>query len=227
MLSLRSLSLALTLTALFACAAKGQSRSGTVTAHGRVSETVILSIAPHAPRFESETTISYSNLNAQTVLVSITNSGSHPARITIPAQIRSNVGYTLSVSAKSSEKPLQQTPLLRQLRVTGKRATGRFVALDAVEAINVAAAFDATSQSTERIRRVTTSALVFPSSSPATLLTGPRISLAGASDCPHNAVEVIIQAEVEAYAEEARGHIELILSVSPNSESAAPALASR
>jgi hypothetical protein len=114
----------------------------------------------------------------------------------------------------------QPQQLLRGLRVTGARATGRFVALDAVEAIDVAAAFDAT-DSTQKMRPA---ALVFPS--PATLLTGPRISLAGTSGSPHNAVEVMILAEVEASAEGERGTIELILSVLPNSVSS-PALASR
>lgn len=223
MLSLRSLSLALTLTIFLACAARGQSATATVTAIGHVSETVILSIAPNAPRSDSETLVSYTNLNAHTVLVSITASGSHPARIAIPAQIRSNVGYTLSAATKWTGMSQQQQLLLRGLRVTGKRATGRFVALDAVEAIDVAAAFDVT-DSTGPTQKTRPAALIFPS--PATLLTGPRISLAGTSGSPHNAVEVTILAEVGASAERAGGTIELILSVSPHNVSS-PALASR
>jgi hypothetical protein len=207
MLSLRSLLLALTLTTLLACAAQGQ--SGTVTASGRVSDTVILSIAPNATLSDHETTVSYSVLDAHTILVSIKVSGSHGARIAIPAQIRSNVGYTLSASAKWTATPL----LLRGLRVTEARATGRFVTLDAVEAVNRAAAFKAPADTVGHARQASQSAHVSPS--PATLLTGPRISLAGASDSPHNALEVTIMAELEAPAEAAGGSIELILSASP------------
>jgi hypothetical protein len=206
---------------LLASAGKGQSGSASVTIGGHVSETAILSIAPSAQRSGSEAQVGYSNLNAQAVLVSITQAaGSPPARIAIPAQIRSNVGYTLSVSAKRSG-----TLVLRELSVAGKRATGRFVALDAVEAIDVAAAFDANAQSTERTQTAWQPALRFPSA-PCLLLTGPRISLAGTFDSPHNAVEVMILAEVEPSAEGERGSIELILSVAPNS-AASPVLASR
>jgi hypothetical protein len=220
MLSLRSLSFALTLMILLASAAKGQSVSASVTIGGHVSETAILSIAPSAQLSSLDAQVSYSNLNAQAVLVSITiASGSRPAQIAIPAQIRSNASYTLSVLAKQSG-----TLLLRELHVAGKRATGRFVALNAVEAINVAAAFDATAQSTERTQLMRPAALRFPSA-PCPLLTGPRISLAGTFDSPHNAVEVLIVAEVEASAEGERGSAELILSVAPNSASSA--LASR
>jgi hypothetical protein len=221
MLSLRSLSFALTLMILLASAGKGQSGSASVTIGGHVSETAILSIAPSAQRPGSEAQVGYSNLNPHTILVSITQaSGSPPAQIAIPAQIRSNVGYTLSVSAKRSG-----TLVLRALSVAGKRATGRFVALDAVEAIDVAAAFDATAPSTERTQVAWQPALRFPSAS-VTLLTGPRVSLAGTFDSPHNAVEVMILAEVEASARGAGGHVELILSVAPQNASSS-ALASR
>ncbi|MGB7922245.1 MAG: hypothetical protein WCF57_03270 [Pyrinomonadaceae bacterium] len=211
MLSLKSLLLALTLTTFLACAAKGQ--SGTVTASGSVSETVMLSIAPSAPLSGQETTVSYSNLNAHTVIVSIKVYGNRGAQIAIPAQLRSNVGYTLSASAKwNGTTP--QALRLSALRVTDARSTGRFVALDAVEAVNRASAFE-----------VTDSAHVFRA--PATLLTGPRISLAGTSDSPHNALEVTIMAEVEAPAQAAGGSIELILSAQPSTAASSVMTASR
>lgn len=221
MLSLRSLSYALTLTTLFACAAKGQSGSASVTAQGSVSETVILSLAPQTPLNANEATISYTRLDAQTILVSIKLSGNRGARIVIPAQIRSNVGFTLSASSKSSGS----ATLSHALRVTGARATGRFVAPDASEAVNASAAtFNATADAGGHARRASHSAPLFNST--ATLLTGPRISLAGMSDSPHNALEVMILAEVEASAEAERGGIELILSAQPSS-APSPALASR
>jgi hypothetical protein len=222
MLSLRSLSFALLLTTLLACAARGQSGTATVTASGRVSGTVMLSIAPNAQLSDQETMVSYSNLNAYTILVSIKVSGSHGARrIAIPAQIRSNVGYTLSASAKSNGAALLS---MRGLRVTDVRATGRFVAPDAVEAVNRGGVLEATLNTEGRAQKTSQRAPVFPS--PATLLTGPRISLAGTSDSPHNALEVIIMAEVESPAEATHGSIELLLSAQPAGASL-PALASR
>lgn len=215
MLSLRSLSFALTLTTILAFAAKGQSGSATVTTSGRVGETVILSIAPNTQLSDNDTTVSYSNLNAHTILVSIKVSGNRGARIVIPAQIRSNVGYTLSAAANRSG--LTSSPLLRGLRVTGARATGRFVALDAVQAVNVETAFEAASGTVGHAQKASRNALV--SLSPTPLLAGPRISLAGTYDSPHNALEVMILAEVEAPDEATRGSIELILSAQPSMNS--------
>src|SRR5918997_6499041 len=99
MLSLRSLSFALTLTLLFACAAKGQSTSASVAISGSVSQTVFLSIAPTVQPTDSEAQVSYVSVNAHTILVSVKTSGSRTRQISVPLQIRSNAGYTLSVSA--------------------------------------------------------------------------------------------------------------------------------
>lgn len=218
MLSLRSLSFALTLTLLLACAAKGQSASAPIAISGSVSETVFLSIAPTAQPTDSETLVSYVSVNARTILVSIKTSGSHARQISVPLQIRSNASYTLSFSAGGSGTAL------RWLRVREARATGRFVATDAVEAMNVAAEFDPTT-ATGRSQRASQGALHFPS--PVTLLTGPRISRAGTYDSPHNAVEVMILAEVAPTAGVESQSIEMILTASPNAASSLAALASR
>ena len=218
MLSLRNLSFALTLTLLLACAAKGQSASASVVISGSVSEAVFLSIAPTAQPTDSETLVSYISLNASTILVSIKTSGSRAGQISVPLQIRSNADYTLSVSTSRSATPL------RGLWVQETRATGKFVALDAVEAINVAAEFDATTP-TGWAQRGGRGALHLPS--PVTLLTGPRISRAGTYDSPHNAVEVTLLAEITTTAERETQSIEFILTASPDSASSLAALASR
>jgi hypothetical protein len=220
MLSLKSLSCVLTFTLLLACAAKAQSGSASVRFGGHVSGTVLLSVSPTAQLSDQETLVAANNLDAHTILVSIKTYGSHAGRISIPLQIRSNVGYTLSASARGSET------WLRGLRVTGARATGRFVAADAVEAMNVATAFDARTLASPAQRASLGALQLFPS--PFTLLAGPRISLAGPSDSPHNAVEVLILAEVEASAEGESQSIELVLSASPDiARASSPALAQK
>lgn len=216
MLSLRSLSFALTLTLLLACAAKGQSASASVAISGTVSETVFLSIAPTAQPTDSETLVSHVSLNARTILVSIKTSGNRTRQISLPLQIRSNVRYTLSTSTNGTA--------LRGLRVREVRATGKFVALDAVEAMNVVAEFDATTD-IGQAQRASRGALHFPT--PITLLTGPRISRAGTYDSPHNAVEVMILAEIAPTAEGESQSIEIILTASPNGAPQLTALASK
>lgn len=218
MLSLRSLSFALTLTLLLACAAKGQSAHASVSIGGSVSETVFLSIAPNAQTTDSETLVSYVSINARTILVSIKTSGSHTRHISVPLQIRSNAGYTLSYSASGIGTAL------RGLRVQEARATGKFVAIDAVEAIDVAAEFDATT-ATARMRRASQGVSHFPSA--VTLLTGTRISRAGTYDSPHNAVEVALVAEIATNAAGDTQSIEFILTASPNGASQLTEIAAR
>jgi hypothetical protein len=209
MRSLRNLSFALFLILLLSLAGRAQTNSASVTMRGRVSQTVLITVAPDAQVFDDQLPISYRNLDAHTIQVSIATSVNSIRRISIPVQIRSNVGYTLSASTTSSG-----AALLRGLYITGVRATGKFVTIDAVEAINVVAPFDALSVAGHQ-QNVNQGALSFPS--PATLLTGPRISTAGSFNSPHNAVEVMMLAEVEPPADSATRRVELIISASPDS----------
>lgn len=223
MLSLRSLSFVLVLTILLASATRAQSGSNaSVTIGGQVSAAVLISIAPTAQLSDSETLVTAHNTDARTLFISIKIHGHHARQIVIPVLIRSNTGYMLSALAK----PCEATPstLLRGMQVTGARPTGRFVAVDAVEAMNVAAAFDATNAA-GHLQRASLSALLL--SSPTILLTGPRISLAGTPDSPHNAVEVTMLAEVEASDEGETQSLDLILSATPDSASSLPALSQK
>jgi hypothetical protein len=221
MLSLRSLSFALTLLILLAYAARAQSGStASVTLNGHVSGTVLLSVSPTAQLSDDKYSITSHNLNAHTILVSIKTGGGHARQIAIPVQIRSNVGYALSASAKLGGAT--STHALRGIQVTGARPTGKFVAVDAVAAMNVAQAVYAMNAAGQS-QRASRGALL--TLFPATLLTGPRISLGGTPDSPHNAVEVMILAEVEASTETESQSIELILSATPNGATSSPALA--
>ena len=221
MLSLRSLSFALTLLFILAYAARAQSAStASVNINGHVSGAVLLSISPTAQLSDGETSLTSHNLDAHTILVSIKTGGGQARHIAIPVQIRSNVGYTLSALVKRGAAT--STSQLRGIQVTGARPTGRLVAVDAVAAMNMAEAVyavKAAGQSQQASRGASLSPF------PVTLLTGPRVSLGGTPDSPYNAVEVMILAETEASAERETKTVELILSATPNSATSSPALA--
>jgi hypothetical protein len=202
------LSIALALTILLATQASGQSASASINVSGQVSEAVFVSIAPAAQLSGETLPFTHSNLNPHTVRLSISTSTSG-GRISIPLQLRSNVGYTLSASANLNGK------MLSGLCVAGVRATGKYVARGAVNANNMAACEDAT----KSVQRRDAKRSGF--SSPAKLLQGQSISLNGTSDSPFNALEVLILLDVETQTHQPQGNIELILSAAPERVAAA------
>lgn len=200
------LSIALALTILLAAQASGQSTSASVNVSGHVSEAVFLSIAPGAQLSGAPLPFAYTNLDKQTVRLSIDASVSGAGgRISIPLQLRSNVGYTLSASANLSGT------MVRGLCVGSVKATGRHVAGGAVNDAKTAACTDATAS--VQTRNATRSAPRFASA--ATLLQGQSISLSGTSASPFNALEVLLLLEVEPQNGKPQGRIELLLSASP------------
>lgn len=199
------LSIALALTFLLAPQASGQSANASVAVGGQVGEAVFVSIAPGVELSGETLHVTYTNLDRHTVRLSISTSGNGGSarRITVPLQLRSNVGYTLNASANLDGATL------RGLCVAGVRATGRHVARGATNAANMAACADrATNVQTGDAKRS-------GSSSPATLLQGQPISLSGTSDSPFNALEVLVSIEVEAQTSQPQGRVELILSATP------------
>lgn len=212
MRSFAVLSIAVALTFLLAPQASGQSGvAASVTVGGQVGEAIFVSVARGAQVSGESLPVTYSNLDKHTVRLSIPASGSGGRRMTIPLQLRSNAGYTLSASANLDGT----TFLLRELCVAGVRATGRHVARGATNALNVAACADrATHVQTGNANRS-------DPSFPATLLQGQAISLSGTSDSPFNALEVLILVEVETPTGQPQGRIELILSATPRSVASA------
>ncbi|HEY0100096.1 MAG TPA: hypothetical protein VGB76_14195 [Pyrinomonadaceae bacterium] len=210
MRSFAPLSIALALTILLAPAARGQTAAASVAANGQVSEAVFVSIAPGAQLSGETLPLTYSNLDRQTVRLSIDASGiGSDRRINIPLQLRSNVGYTLSAATN-----LSGATLLRGLCVRSVRATGRHVAGGAVNAVRTATCEDGTAGVQGRNAHRSMKGL----SSPANLLQGQLISLSGTADSPFNALEVLIELEVETQVRwQPQGSIELILSASPRS----------
>lgn len=197
MRSLAALSFALALTVLLAHEAAGQSGSGSVTVSGQVSRAVFLNVAPGAQLYADDFRVTHTRQDAHTVRLSISVTGDEAGLISIPLQLRSNAGFKLSASAEVGDASLGA------MRVTGARATGSLVAADALNALTQDAATD--------------DAHANPDAShlPYTLLTGPRISLAGTHDTPSNALEVTLLLEVRPQGGQTYD-IELTLTASPD-----------
>lgn len=200
MRSFVAVSFALTLTVLLAHEAAGQSGSGSVTIGGQVSPAVFLNVAPSAQLSADNFRVTHTQSNAQTVHLSISVARGEARLVSIPLQLRSNAGFKLSASAELSEASLSA------MRVTGARATGRLVAADAVNAATQDAATDDAHANADAPR--------FTSSH--TLLTGPRISLAGTHDTPSNALEVTLILEVRPHDGQQHASVELTLSALPH-----------
>ena len=180
MRSLVALSFALALPFLLAHEAAGQIHSGSVTVSGRVSPAVFLTVAPGADNLQ----VTYTQKDARTLRLTISNASNEASRVSIPLQLRSNAASELSVSATPGGAELLS------IGVTGARATGSFVAPEALAA-------------------ATGEPRATHSTSTQTLLTLPRISLAGTHDSPSNALELTLLLEVRP------GDLELTLTASP------------
>ena len=169
---------------LFARDAAGQTTSANVTISGHVSPAVFLNVAPGAQLSADNFRVTYTQQDARTLRLTISVAGDEATRVHVPLQLRSNAASVLSVSTQPNGAELIA------LAVTGARATGNFVAPEALAAAsNEAQASHSTAQQT--------------------LLTVPRISLAGTLDSPSNALEVTLLFEAK------HGTVELTLTASP------------
>src|SRR5215211_4951607 len=158
MRSLLALCFALAVPFLVAQDAAGQTSSASVTVNGHVSPSVFLTVAPGAQLSADNLQVTYTQQDARTLRFTISIAGGEASRVRLPVQLRSNAASELSIST-----PHGGAELLA-LTVTGARATGSFVAPEALSAA-LAAAKDE-SQAAH-------------STAAQTLLTVPRISLAG------------------------------------------------
>jgi hypothetical protein len=167
-----------------------QNQSGSVNISGYISGTVALSVAPNAS-IPSNVQMNVVNTSNSTVTIFLAGTGSQPTEVSIPVQIRSNVGFEISALLGSNGS------ILSNLQVDGARPTGRFVAVDAVEKLRASAFTD---------NRVNQS---LP------LLSGSRISMAGSLTSPHNAIEIMLTATIKPVAGEKSWTAEITLSSSP------------
>lgn len=175
-----------------------QSRSGSTNLRGGVSRTVTLSLSPSAPPVGVDLK-AFENGGA----VRLVLSGSEFKRdLQVPILIRSNTDYIITASVES------QTAVLTQLQVLSVEATGKLVAGDAVIGVDVRRQFDKRrgGSLTGEENLSTIDALV-----PFTIFSGPRISVGGGSNSPHNALRLILLLSVQARAAEGSWTIDLKL----------------
>ena len=148
-----------------------QRRSGSTELRGSVSKTVTVSLSPKASDAGAELNAFESGGAVNLVL-----SGSEFKRtIQVPILVRSNTAYNITASVQS------QTAALTNVQVLSVDATGRLVASDAVTGVTV-------------IERQFDQG---PGGS-FTIFSGPRISLGGGLDSPHNALKVTLLLSVQA-----------------------------
>jgi hypothetical protein len=186
--------------------ARGQSHSAPVTINARVSETVAISVgeafAENNVRIESHGA-------GKTLGLTLSGSSTDVVAVRVPILIRSNTSYGISALVQS------QAATLVNFAVIGARPTGRFAAMDAVASLNVARELD--SRGTNGM--IQTAFMPLNLSSSFSILSGPRVSLAGTLSSIDNALEVtlLIAAKPEANADEWTLH--LILTASPGDNS--------
>lgn len=163
--------------------AKGQNRFDSVNMTAKVSETLALSVSPNSlqdnVRMEAQSDV-------KVLTFTLSGSGTEVVTTRVPILIRSNIGYKITGLIQS------QTATLATFAVSDARVTGRFTAPGAIENLNVARMLD--SRSTNGIIQFASLPLDF--SSPLTILSGPRVSLAGTLNSADNALEVTLLVSV-------------------------------
>jgi len=171
----------------------------------RVSETVSLSVGE---AFTENNVRIESHAAGKTLGLTLSGSSTDVVAVRLPILIRSNTSYGISALVRS------QASTLANFAVIGARPTGRFAALDAVASLKVAQGFD--SRSTNG--RIQNAFMPLNLSSSFSILSGPRVSLAGTLTSIDNALEVtlLITAKPEANADEWTLH--LILTASPGND---------
>lgn len=193
------ISIAFLLTALRGSGAQTGTASARLTA--RVSAAVAVS-ASEVRTLSGQAQVSVAGVNSSTVAVSISSPGD-VTRISIPLQLRSNVGYRLQASLFSADD------LAVRLSVADLRATGLFVHANALEGIRVEEAPAAPQ------RGHVTPVTVRDKPSQITIMSGPPVSRAGTFSSPGNAVEVVLSIEVRPRAGGKPWSTELTISATP------------
>jgi hypothetical protein len=187
--------------------ARAQSGGASVKMSGGVSETVALS-SPGGTNVSADgARVTSSHNPDQSLSITLSGATRGPTRVSIPVQIRSNVGYSLLAAAKADGADLSS------LSVVDARPTGDLVAADAVGTLSVEAIFDARPGN----GRLTPAAGVTrPNlSSSVRLLSGPRVSRGGTLGTPQNALEVTLSLVVAPRAGNQAWTIALLLSAAP------------
>ena len=146
----------------------------TVKLTATVSETVALSIAPAsiAPDSAQGDVRVVSSSSGNTVRLTLSGTGAGSSVIRVPLLVRSNSKFKISGKFEST------TAQLAQLSVTDVRATGRLVAPEVINNLQIRPEVDPVS--------------------PFVLLSGPRVSLGGTLNSPNNTLQITLLVRVKS-----------------------------
>lgn len=159
--------------------AQCQTSIGSVTLKANVSETLALSVSPNLLQ-DNVQVDAHSDIKSLTLTLS--GSANDVVSIRVPILIRSNTGYKISGLVQP------QAAALANFVVLDAYPTGRFVAADGFANLHVAPELD----SRNKNGMVQIASVHLNHSSPLTILSGPRVSLAGTLNSADNALEVIL-----------------------------------
>jgi hypothetical protein len=159
--------------------ARGQTSIGSITLQANVSGTVALSVSPNLLQ-DNVQVDGHSDVKSLTLTLS--GPPNEVVSVRVPMLIRSNTGYKISALVQS------QTATLGNFAVLDAHPTGRFVAPDGFANLNVAQELD----NRNKNGMIQIASIPLNLSSPLTILSGPRVSLAGTLSSADNALEVML-----------------------------------
>lgn len=187
-----------------ALTAQAQTAGGSVRVAGQVSATVAVSAGTPTEVNGARVRADSRQVDLQTAVITLSGADSGRAELLLPVRLRSNAAYALSASVRAKGASLAS------VSVTLTRASGRFVAEGAVEAIKIAEGIDARTQTPPPGGRPERK-LPSYSSTPVVLLTGPGISTAGTLTSPDNAIEINLSLVVKASVSKEPWELEFVL----------------
>jgi hypothetical protein len=174
-----------------------QTGAGSLKVTGQVSGVVAVSLSEVGAAGDGAR-VAIDGADGATIAVSIYGSGPHAARVRLPLQLRSNVGYSLRASFLSADA------LTARVSVDEVRATGKFVRAGAAEAAKRHEAPGAPFLT------------VGNRTPPVVILSGPAVSKAGTLGSPGNSLEVVLSVEVGPRADAGPWSTQLTISAAPS-----------
>jgi hypothetical protein len=178
-----------------------QQARAAVTMTGHVSSFAAVSAGQGASVVRGGAQISAAPAGAHTLIFSLSGQADDEAQVDIPVQLRSNAAFTLTAWAEKGGAAILD------LSVVGVGGAGRLVHPGAAGRVEVSAAFDG--------RLDKRPADVRHLSSPATILSGPVVSMGGTLDSPANMLEVVLRVVFKAADAGRDKTAELKVSVAP------------
>ena len=160
---------------------QGQTRTGSVSMTAAVSEIVSLSAGPDKTRDN----LRIETLGPKALTLTLSGSATDLTKVRVPILIRSNTGYKISALVRS------EAATLANFVVVEVRPLGRFVAIDAIANLKVPSRFDHRDITLE-VETTAPNSLPLNSSTPVSILSGPRVSTAGTLQSADNALQVVI-----------------------------------